>query len=151
MGKALNAGSSEILNARIRALTAEHTPKWGRFTVAQMVAHLTQSLEISLAQQPVVPQTKWMARLMVLPLLKLGVLPIPKGKVPTTPEFLRADATELETERERFFSALTAFTAALTAEPRRLTVHPAFGKMRLRTWAQLHWHHFDHHLRQFGV
>ena len=142
-----NATDQRSLQDRVRRLTPEHTPRWGRFTAPQVVAHLCDSLRMASSELPV-KSKRLPIRYPPLKQLIIYVLPFPKS-APTAPELLvrapgdfAADCAELN---RRLDEVVRAGPAALSRE------HPAFGTMNARRWGVLIYRHMDHHLRQFGV
>jgi hypothetical protein len=135
------------LLARARALTPQHTAKWGKFTAAGMLAHLNESTRMATGELPVTAKAPPFLRWPPLRYLIIHRLPMPKS-APTAPELLaRCGAAELATEQALF---ATSFSR-LDGRSHRLVPHPAFGALSHTDWGVLIHKHVDHHLRQFGV
>jgi len=133
---------------RVNRLTPESTPRWGKFTAAEMVAHLNDALRMATGELTVKSKPGPL-RLFPLKQLILYVMPFPKG-APTAPELLaRCRDADLAAEQK-------AFTAIAEQAARRTAAdaspdHPAFGRMSYDAWGKLICKHTEHHLRQFGV
>jgi len=48
--------SRAALKRRVSTLTAETTPRWGKFTAPQMLAHVNDALRMYLGDLPVAPR-----------------------------------------------------------------------------------------------
>lgn len=142
-----NAGVRADLVHRVHALTPEHAARWGRFTVAAMVAHLNEATRMTLGELPVNAKAPPFLRVAPVRYLLIHVLPMPRS-APTAPELLaRSSSTDLATEQGAFAVLLDRLGAATTLA----ASHPAFGPMTRDDWGVLAHKHTDHHLRQFGV
>jgi hypothetical protein len=133
---------------RIERLSTGSQPLWGKFTAAQMVAHLNDAMRMAMGELPVASK-KLPLRYFPLKHLVLYVLPFPKG-APTAPELLaRGDVAELSTEQREFVRL--AAQAASRSSADGWPDHPAFGRLSHRAWGKLICKHTEHHLKQFGV
>ena len=138
----------ESLCRRITSLTPDATARWGKFTAAQMVAHLNDAMRMATGDLPVQPKNLPI-RYFPLKQLILYVLPFPKG-APTAPELLaRCAAADLKTEQAEF--VILAERTAAKSPADTWPDHPAFGSMSHAAWGKLINRHTDHHLKQFGV
>ncbi|MGE0362868.1 MAG: DUF1569 domain-containing protein [Vicinamibacterales bacterium] len=132
---------------RAESLTPAHAAKWGRFSVAAMVAHLNDATLMALDELPVSAKAPPFLRLAPVRYLLIHVLPMPRS-APTAPELLaRSGSAELAGELAAFRALMDRLGAATTLAAR----HPAFGPMTRDDWGVLAHKHTDHHLRQFGV
>jgi len=132
---------------RAESLTPAHAAKWGRFSVAAMVAHLNDATLMALDELPVNAKAPPFLRLAPVRYLLIHVLPMPRS-APTAPELLtRSGGAELAGELAAFRALMDRLGAATTLAAR----HPAFGPMTRDDWGVLAHKHTDHHLRQFGV
>ncbi len=68
----------QYLCHRVALLTTETKARWGKFTAAQMVAHLNDAMRMASGELPVKPK-KLPIRYFALKQLILYVLPFPKG------------------------------------------------------------------------
>ena len=138
----------EDLCRRITGLTVDAKPKWGKFTAAQMVAHLNDAMRMATGELQVQPK-KLPIRYFPLKQVILYMLPFPQG-APTAPELLaRCDTADLKTEQAEF--AILAERAAAKSGGDRWPDHPAFGPLSHAAWGKLIRKHTEHHLKQFGV
>jgi len=131
---------------RIERLSSDARPRWGRMSVAQMLAHCAEVQEVMNGKP--LEGTPWLLRL-AGPLIKRAVLsrrPYPKG-VKTHPQYLQTSDKRFEPEKRRLLKALDEFRVA-GAEGAR---HPLFGPMSAEEAGWGAFKHLDHHLRQFGV
>ena len=133
---------------RVEQLTPEATARWGKFTVAGMLAHLNDALRMTSGELRIPPR-RMVLRYWPVKQLVIYVLPFPKG-APTAPQLLtRGDKALLATEQ----AAFRPLADAVAAKPATDTwpEHPAFGALTHKARGVLVWRHADHHLRQFGV
>ena len=135
------------IRRRIELVKADAAPHWGRMSAPQMLAHLSDSLRVTLGELTVSPK-KLPIRYPPLKQLIIYVLPFPKG-APTAPELL----TRLPASWSGEVIDLTTLVDRFGREPqgRAWPDHPAFGPMTAKSWGVLVHRHMDHHLRQFGV
>jgi len=133
------------IEQRVRALTPDTRPAWGKMSVDQMLWHVNQALGLSLGTVTVgrggPPLPAWILRALIN-------IPMPKG-VPTHPELVAKKAYDFNAERARLLNQIVA----LTARPLDSTwpKHPAFGQMSGKQVSTLSHKHLNHHLTQFGV
>jgi hypothetical protein len=143
-----DTATREDLCRRINRLTPESRGRWGKFTAAQMVAHLNDALRMATGELKVAPK-KSPIRHFPLKQLILYVAPFPKG-APTAPELLaRSEAADLKAEQVEF--SIIAARAATKLASDRWPDHPAFGPLSHKAWGKLISKHTEHHLKQFGV
>lgn len=148
MGTLFAAPDRSSVLSRISSLDPDRKPLWGRFTAPEMVCHvscgLRQGLGVFDAGPPAGP-----LRYPPLNWLLIHVLPWPKGKAKSPPEFLSVrpakwehDVASLEVLVEEFGNR----GASADWPPSKV-----FGRITGRSWGVLQYKHLDHHLRQFGV
>ena len=144
-----DAASIEVIRGRMQHLRSDAPALWGKMPAPQMVCHLIDAFRIPLGEEPVT--VRWMP-LCIYPLrwLFVYVLPWPKGKLPTTPEFQRTKPTDWEKDQAAWRAALERFVER-GRKGGPFGPHPAFGVLSTREWGRLVYLHNDHHLRQFGV
>jgi hypothetical protein len=132
---------------RAHNLTPAHTAKWGKFSVAGMMAHLNDATRMALGELDVPAKAPPFLRYAPVRYLLIHVLPMPKS-APTAPALLvRTSSADLAQEQQAFAVLLEKLGGASALAPS----HPAFGPMTRRDWGALAYKHTDHHLRQFGV
>ena len=135
------------LVSRARTLTPQHTAKWGKFSVASMLAHLNDSARMATGELPVTGKAPSILRFPPMRYLIIHHLPMPKS-APTAPELLaRSSDADFARELQRFAETFVQ----LDGVSHRLVPHPAFGELSHDSWGVLIHKHTDHHLRQFGV
>lgn len=141
-----DADRAELVR-RAWTLTAAHTPRWGRFTVAGMLAHVNDASRMALGDLTVAGKAPSFLQWAPVRYLIIHVLPMPRG-APTAPALLaRATAADLAQEQQAF---QTLFDVLPQRQPLSAS-HPAFGPMTRADWGALIHKHTDHHLRQFGA
>jgi hypothetical protein len=142
--------TARAFRARVETLRPDAAARWGRMNARQMLCHLTDSFRVALGEVPVV--ARWTPlRLYPLRWLFVFTLPIPKGKVPTTPEFQRTDPGDWEKDVAEWNAAFDRFVSRAQEKTPRWGTHPAFGDLDTDEWCRLAARHCDHHLTQFGV
>lgn len=132
---------------RLKQLKAGASPAWGKMTPEQMIEHLANSVRYSMGRLGDVPdKSNWLLRRIVAPLIMRGVIRIPKNirgsDFPKRP--YRDDLETLHAVLEEYLAVVQA--GELEPKP-----HPGFGDIGVDGWAAMHYLHFEHHLRQFGV
>jgi hypothetical protein len=135
------------LHNRVQQLKTSNTPRWGKMTPLQMVAHLCDSLRMASGELEVAPK-KVPLRYSPLKQIVLYWLPMPKG-LPTAPELVARKpgdwSLEIAELRDQLNGLVQRGAEALAP------AHPAFGRLSAKQWGVLIYRHMDHHLRQFGV
>jgi Protein of unknown function (DUF1569) len=142
---------SEILR-RVRLVSADARPRWGRMSAPQMICHLGDAFCMATGEMTTSPATGLVERTVVKWIALYAPFRWPPG-IRTRPEI---DAQVAGTKPGEFaadLARLEAVFALVTAEPRVFdwAVHPIFGRMSDRDWLRWGYLHMDHHLRQFGV
>ena len=141
-----DAETRSQIEQRLRALTANSRPAWGKMSVDQMLWHVNQAIGLSLGTVKVGPGSPPIPPF----LLKFLVLKFPWGKGgPTHPDFIAKQQYDFEAERARTLQLLA--DAAAKPMDGDWIRHPAFGKMSGREVSTLIAKHLNHHLTQFGV
>ena len=133
---------------RVKTLTVEAKPRWGKMNASAMMAHINDSLRMALGDLPVKSKN---LPLRYKPVRRLFIyyLPMPKG-APTAPELIaRCHGASLDDEREVFGDLLNRCGAL--APGSKMGEHPAFGDLSYDEYGALIAKHTDHHLRQFGL
>jgi hypothetical protein len=137
----------EELLARLDRLRSDAQPRWGKMNCAQMLAHLTDGMRMTLGELKCQPKGGPL-RLGPLKHLIIYWLPFPKG-APTAPELIARTPATLEPEIVALKELLERFAASGTRQD--WPEHPAFGPLSAKDWGALAYKHLDHHLRQFDV
>jgi len=134
--------------SRLRRVTPEDRPGWGRMSAVQMVEHLSCAYDVALGDRMVTPISGPPPWLLKLVALRSG-LRWPQN-TPTTPELL----VVLDREPSAPFAVLVEQAVgkmeSLASGARCQASHPMFGRMSAGDWNRWGYLHADHHLRQFG-
>jgi hypothetical protein len=136
------------LAERVRALTADAAPRWGRMNAAQMLAHCADALRNATGELPIALAPMPLARTRLVQWLMIDVVPFPKG-APTARELRSRAPASIAEERDALLQLIDRF--APEAGPVAWAPHPLFGTLTPAQWGRLAHKHLDHHLRQFGV
>ena len=148
MPSLFDARSRDAILARIACLAPDRKPLWGRFTAPEMVCHVSCDLRQSLGELETAPPTGPLTHPPVNWLV-IHVLPWPKGKGRSPPEFLATRPTTWQADVSRLRDLIRRFGdrgPAAVWPPSRV-----FGRISGRSWGVMEHKHLDHHLRQFGV
>jgi len=148
MRSLLNPHDRDFVVERLRTLTPESSPRWGRMSASQMVAHLSDQIRIALGDIP----TARRPGPLHLPILKQLVmywLPWPRGRIKGPPEAFTTPPATWQSDLITLVGLLDRF--ARPTDRHTWPDHPTFGPLSHRAWGLFSYRHFDHHLRQFGV
>lgn len=135
---------------RIRSLTPDAKPHWGKMDVARMLAHCCVPYEMVYEEKHPRPGT--VKRFFLRTLVKPGVVsekPYRRNS-PTAPAFRITDEREFEQERKRL-AGYVQRTSELGETHFHGKDYPNFGPLTGTEWNNLFYKHLDHHLTQFGV
>jgi hypothetical protein len=135
---------------RIARLRPDAPALWGRMSAHEMLCHLLDSCRVALGEITMT-STPGPFRFKILRYPLVYWLPWPKGKVPTTPEFLQTSPEQWDAQVGELKAALDRFMARARDPSGRMAPSPAFGPMSSAEWSRLMYLHFDHHLRQFDA
>ena len=141
--------TAEELKQRMAKLTPETPRLWGKMSAAQMLAHCSVAMEVSLGDR--VLRQVWLGKLFGKRAKASMLSGKPVGhNMPTDKAYLVKDERDLNVERERLAGLIDRFQAG---GPEGCTKHPHsfFGPMTPKEWSELNTIHLDHHLQQFGV
>lgn len=134
---------------RLASIAPDANPRWGTMTPPDMIMHLLGAVKYSMGRLPLQtgkrqPLIEWIVR----PLLLGGWLPMPRNVSVERQGFQTFTAPgDLETLHAVLEEYLGLVQTGEMAPPR----HPVFGPLSVDDWARLHFIHFEHHLKQFGV
>jgi hypothetical protein len=141
--------TADELKQRMAKLTPETQRLWGKMSAAQMLAHCSVGMEVSLGD--VVLQQVWLGKLFG----KRAKASMMSGKpvrrnMPTDKAYLVRDERDLNVERTKLARLIDRFQAG---GPEGCTKHPHsfFGPTTPEEWSELNYIHLNHHLQQFGV
>lgn len=135
---------------RLARLRPDSEGRWGKMTVAQMMAHCSGAMEDAVGLR--FPHRRFLGRL-IGPLAKKSIIYDEKPMRPNSPSdksLLVTDERDFEVERQRLRKLIDRFAEG---GPERCTKHPHsfFGRLTPVEWAGVMYQHLAHHLRQFGV
>lgn len=141
------AARSELL-ARLRSLSPQARPGWGRMTAPQMVAHLSDQMRHTLGDSACQLRggpLRW------APLRHAVIywVPWPRGRLKGPPEAFLTQPTSWNADLETLETLVRRFAEREGADT--WPEHALLGRMSERDWGAFCHKHFDHHLRQFGV
>lgn len=136
----------EVLE-RINKLHPSQMPVWGKMNVAQMMAHLSISLEGPLGKIPFKDQGNLLSKTLIR-WFSLSKKPFPRN-APTGRGLRITEQKEFEKEKQRLIENLVAFYEQ--GNKGQLLPHIAFGKFSPAQWSWFTYKHMDHHLNQFAV
>ncbi len=135
---------------RVGAIAPGAARLWGTMSVAQMLAHLRITFEISLEERAVKDES----RAWLMPILWVLLFEVwanwPKGRIKASAQFLDDDAADVARERALLLESMGRFVERAEAEPGRVVLEPMLGQVSLKKWRRIHGIHVDYHLRQFG-
>lgn len=149
MHSLFNPADLKELIERINKLTPDSTRKWGKMSVAQMLAHNCKGIESAIGRHHI-PRV-WMGRILgpFFRNMALGDKPFAKNS-PTDKSLIFKGEYDFEAEKQDLIALVEEFSRGgadnCTKEP-----HAFFGHFTPDEWARFQWKHLDHHLRQFGV
>jgi len=137
-----------VILDRVSRLTPNDNPGWGRFTANEMVCHVSCDLRQALGELEAGPPSGPLARF-PLNWLLIHLLPWPKGKGRSPPEFLATRPTTWAADVSRLRSLIERIAERGSAPP--WPPSRVFGRISGASWGVLLYKHLDYHLRQFGV
>lgn len=141
---------AETLKGRIQNLTPDARRRFGSMSLPEMLAHLEQTLKVSLGEVQAPDESNWFVRYIAGP-LAFHVLPWPRGKLKTADIMLVPPEGEVEELKQRVCDGIDRFIEVFEKEPGRKAVSPLLGPLTMKQWALVHGRHIPHHLEQFGV
>jgi Protein of unknown function (DUF1569) len=139
----------ERFERAVKTLRAAPAPEPRGWTLPQAIAHCAQSIECSMTAYPKL--RSGLFRATIGPIVKRKFIRNARMSHDVTAPIvgapdIAADVT-LTAACDRADAALTAFAA----HSGPLAPHLAYGTCTKDEYAQLHWLHFDEHLRAFGI
>lgn len=151
MKNSFDLKDSTAFITRINQLTEASQPKWGKMSVAQMLAHCNVAYE-AIFDERKHPKATGFKKLF----LKLFIKNIVVSEKPyqpnsrTAPQFLITSEKEFNLEKERITTYIKK-TQELGADHFHNKESDAFGALTKTEWNNMLSKHLDHHLKQFGV
>jgi hypothetical protein len=141
--------TAEIIN-RINQLTPTTERRWGKMTVAQMLAHCNVSYEMIYDDKH--PKPNAFMRFVLKNLVKSKVVsekPYLRNSR-TAPQFIIKDDKNFEEEKKRLIDYITKTQQLGEAHFDGKESH-SFGALSKGEWNNMLYKHLNHHLSQFGV
>ena len=141
---------SDTLIKRVNSLTPATQPKWGKMSVAQMLAHCNVTYE--LVYEDIHPKPNFFMHF----ILKTFIKNVVTSETPykhnsrTAPQFLIKEDKDFETEKKRLINFINKTQQLGETEFNNKTSH-SFGVLNKTEWNNMFYKHLDHHLTQFGV
>lgn len=148
MSKYLDNHTLNRMLKRIDKLAPYAKPRWGTFTVKEMMYHCTAVTNDILSENYL--HEKPTRKQSLVKFIGLYVMSnFPKG-VKSSDEYIKPQATTLLfiTEKEKLkmiVKKVADYTEPIYGK------HTYFGPMATKDWKRFLYKHLDHHLRQFGV
>ena len=137
------------LKQRMAQLTPETQRQWGKMGPAQMLAHCSAAMEVSVGDK--VMRQIFLGKLFGKRAKASMLSGKPMGRnLPTDKAYVVIDDRDLNLERQRLVVFIERFQ---TGGPEQCTKlpHSFFGVMTPEEWSAMNYIHLDHHLKQFGV
>jgi len=139
------------LTNRLDKLESTSTPKWGKMTVGQMLAHINVAYEMAYDERNHKKPNgfvKFMLKMLVKDKV-VGDKPFKKNGQ-TAPQFLMTETKDFNVEKARVISYMEKTKNLGEAHFEGKESH-SFGKLTAKEWNTSFYKHLDHHLTQFGV
>ncbi len=139
---------NEIID-RLERLNPESQALWGKMNVAQMLAHCKEPLKVPL-EKIILKKPNAVMKFLFSFFKKTLYSDKPwKKSLPTSKEFIIADARDFEKEKKELMAWVNEFHAEKNKT--EWPPHPFCGPFTPEQWGKMQYKHLDHHLRQFGV
>ena len=136
----------EIEN-RVRSLSPEAQPRFGRLNAPRMLNHIADQIRMALGDVPC-RRGKGMISVWPMNVLMIHVIPWPHGAKGPFEAFTTKPAA-WDSDRQTLVVLIDRFCEKKSEQ--QWPEHPLFGKLSGHDWAALSYKHCCHHLRQFGV
>jgi hypothetical protein len=147
-----NATDREEIARRLRAIGQGSRRRWGKMSVAEMICHSSDALQVAMGERKTASASNWFMRSAMKwaglwgPMKwPHGIKTIPEceaGKGGTPPAEIGSDLRRLLALVEQFEGLPPTFA---------FPEHPILGRMSHAEWMRWGYLHLDHHLRQFGA
>lgn len=138
------------LKDRINHLAPQSQPKWGKMSVAQMLAHCNVTYELVYDDKHRKPNA-FMRRILKLLVKRKVTDETPyKPNMRTAPAFMVTNDKNFGEEKKRLIHYIDK-TQQLGGDHFNGKESHSFGALTRTEWNNMFFKHLDHHLRQFGV
>ncbi len=142
----------EALLSRVESLPEDVQPQWGTLNRGQLIAHFAHTLGYTLGEGPELPfRGNFMSKTVIKYLILNGIKEIPQNIRLPRPKEVPKEQWFQEGPMETLREAVDAYFAAEASGKLVTRIHPFFGPLRPEEWCKLHYRHFVHHLKQFGI
>ena len=138
----------EEVMARIDRLSPYSQPQWGKMDVAQMLAHLSTTMDM--ASGKFAAKRSLIGRLIGPRVRHIITDDSPMRRNSPTVKELKVSASDFTREHERLKLCVRLFHEGGESKCTRHP-HPFFGELTPLEWSTGMYKHLDHHLKQFGV
>ena len=105
----LDSSNLADFERRFNAVSSTEQRQWGTMSLAQMLAHMRITFEVSLEER----ETEDESRAWLLPILWFLMFEVftnwPHGKIPATTQFLDDSADDVEGERTKLIESMRRF------------------------------------------
>jgi len=135
---------------RIGHLKADTQPKWGKMSVAQMLAHCNITYEMT--YEDIHPKPNALIKFILKMIVKNSVTSeVPyKQNLSTASQFIIKETKNFEFEKKRLIDFII-ITQQLGENHFDGKESHSFGVMNKTEWNNMFYKHLNHHLNQFGV
>jgi hypothetical protein len=141
---------SDNIVQRINNLTRDTQQKWGKMSVAQMLAHCNVTYEM--VHENIHPKPNALMKFILKMLVKNKVVnetPYPHNNR-TAPQFLIKETRDFEVEKQRLINYIKKTQQSGENFFHNKQSH-SFGALTTTEWNNMFYKHLNHHLTQFGV
>ena len=141
--------STDILD-RISHLKVDSQPKWGKMSVAQMLAHCNVTYEMT--YEDIHPKPNALIKFILKMIVKNSVTnEVPyKHNSSTAPQFIIKETKDFEVEKKRLTDFIIKTQQFGESHFDGRESH-SFGVLNKTEWNNMLYKHLNHHLNQFGV
>lgn len=138
---------------RLRTLSPDAQPVWGRMQGADVVPHLVTTFKFSMGRLPVgIPfQGNWKSRTYMRWALLAGLARIPRNVRFRDATGKRAEPTGEGGTIEELQALIEEFITGVERGGMSTVLHPFLGDLGPSGWSRFHVAHLRHHLEQFGL
>lgn len=135
---------------RIGHLKADTQPKWGKMSVAQMLAHCNITYEMT--YEDIHPKPNALIKFILKMIVKNSVTSEEpyKQNLSTASQFIIKETKNFEFEKKRLIDFII-ITQQLGENHFDGKESHSFGVMNKTEWNNMFYKHLNHHLNQFGV
>ena len=152
MSRISEPGRLDEFMKRLESIPADAKPLWGTLDGTGVIEHLIYAVRGPMGQtdRKIPPMDTFFLRNIAGPLILNGILPMPKG-IAVKDDDGSLFHSRVEGGLDELRATVEEFCARKNEPGFEIGVHPAFGAIGPDGWDKLHYRHFEHHCRQFGV